>query len=141
MDGGSTPTNITLTYMNIIQQQVTANQPVTITTNVINRGDRTSNYDVVLKINGRVEQTETVSVSPNAAHPVTFTVTKSQPGTYTVAIGNQQGSFTVIGEGSTTTSSNGTSGALPTGALFAFILAGIVFVVGTLVILSRRTNW
>jgi len=55
-----------------------ANQPVTITTNVVNEGDITGITKVALKINGQVDQTKLVTVSPGVSGPVTFTVTRAE---------------------------------------------------------------
>jgi len=86
-------------YMHINPLQAQVNQPVTIATNVVNFGQETGSYDVVLKVNGKPEQTRTVSVAPGATYPVNFTLAISRPGTYTVNIDNQRGSFVVLDDG------------------------------------------
>jgi hypothetical protein len=85
-------------YARVTPQQAYANQPVTISTNVVNSGDDTGNYNVVLKINGQVEQSKMVSVGPGGAYPVTFTVTKAQPGQYIATIDGHQADFIVLGD-------------------------------------------
>ena len=92
---------LSLQYLNVSPQQASANQPVTISTNVVNTGDEAGSLNVALKINGQVEQTRMVSVGAQATQPVKFTVTRSQPGTYTVDILDQNGSFNVLGAGGT----------------------------------------
>jgi hypothetical protein len=87
---------LSLQYLSINPQQLYANQPVTIITNVVNTGGEAGDYIIDLRINGQVEQTQTVSVSPLGTQPVEFTVAKSQPGTYTIDVGGQIGSFTVL---------------------------------------------
>jgi uncharacterized repeat protein (TIGR02059 family) len=91
------PAQISLKYLNVNPQQASANQQVTIITNVVNIGNEPGNYSIDLKINGQVEQTKTVSVGPQATQPVKFTVVKAQPGTYDIDIGGLKGSFTVLG--------------------------------------------
>ncbi|OGN92506.1 MAG: hypothetical protein A2Z75_08970 [Chloroflexi bacterium RBG_13_50_10] len=71
-------------------------QPVVVSTNVVNDGDEEGTYNVVLKINGEVEQQKMVTVGPRMASPVNFTVVKSEPGTYNVSIDNEQTSFIVV---------------------------------------------
>jgi parallel beta-helix repeat protein len=93
------PPSFSMQYMNIYPLQAQVNQPVTITTNVVNSGQETGSYDVVLRVNGKPEQTRAVSVGPGATYPVNFTVSMSEPGTYTVNIDNQQGSFMVLDDG------------------------------------------
>lgn len=83
-------------YLNITPHQAYTGQPVTIATNVINSGGESCAYRVDLRINGQVEETKTVSVGPGSAQQVKFTVYKNQPGTYSVAIGSEKNTFTVI---------------------------------------------
>jgi len=102
--GGPAPARLTAPdlrpkYLSVNPKQVYANQPVTILTNVVNRGNMAGSYMVNLLINGQVEQRTTVSVSAGGTQPVRFTVTKAQPGTYTVAVGGDRARFTVIGAG------------------------------------------
>jgi hypothetical protein len=127
------PAQMSLQYLSVNPQQSSASQPVTITTNVVNTGDEGGNYNVALKINGLMEPTRMVSVGPQGTQPVKFTVAKSQPGTYTVDIAGQKGSFTVIGTGS------GTAGPSTVGGLIAILIVGIlVIVVLVLLILDFR---
>jgi hypothetical protein len=128
------PAQISVRYLNISPQQTSAGQPVTISTNVVNGGDQAGNYNVALKINGQVEQQKMVSVSPQGTQPVKFTVTKAQPGTYTVAIDGQKANFTVLGS----SSSSGTTGS-KTGALIALALIGILIIATLVALLLRRT--
>jgi parallel beta-helix repeat protein len=122
------PPKISLQYLSITPQQTSAGQPVTITTNVVNTGDEAGNLSVALKINGQVEQTRMVSVGPQGTQPVKFTVTKAQPGTYTVDIAGQKGSFTVLGAGSG-------SGSHQNGGLIALIVMALL-ILATAVVLT-----
>jgi len=92
-----TSPELKLKYLNINPQQASANQPVVISTNVINTGGEPGSYNVVLRVNGKVEEVRTVKVTPGIAQPVRFTVTRAQPGTYAVDIGNQKSKFTIVG--------------------------------------------
>jgi hypothetical protein len=89
------PPTMSVQFVSVNPQQATANQPVTISTNVVNTGDQGGNMNVALKINGQVEQTKMVAVGPKASQPIKFTITRAQPGTYSIDIGGQTGSFTI----------------------------------------------
>jgi len=124
------PPTLSVQFVSINPQQATANQPVTISTNVVNTGDQGGNMNVALKINGQVEQTKTVSVGPQASQPIKFTVTKAQPGKYSVDIGGQTGSFVIPDTGSS-------SSAQSSSALVIFLIIG-VFVLATIMVLLLR---
>jgi uncharacterized repeat protein (TIGR02059 family) len=126
------PAQMSLLYLNVNPQQASANQPVTIITNVVNSGDEAGNYNIALEIDGQVEQTKTVSVGPQGTQPVKFTVTRAQPGTYAIDIGGQTGSFTIIGAG-------GSAGAPLNGVLTAVLVIGVlILVAGVVLILKFR---
>jgi hypothetical protein len=127
---------MSLQYLNVNPQQAAANQPVNITTNVVNTGDEAGNYNITLKINGQVEQTKMVSVGPQATQPVKFTLTRAQPGTYAVNIGGQKGSFTILGAGSGTASTPSSSD------LIAILIMGvlIIAVAVLLMLIFRRVT-
>ncbi len=135
--GGPAPARVTEPdlrpkYLSVNPKQVYANQPVNILTNVVNRGNMAGSYMVNLLINGQVEQRKTVSVSAGGTQPVRFTVTKAQPGTYTVAVGGDRARFTVIGAGleRSVGSANG-----PAVGLATFLL---VLVAGLLLLVVRK---
>jgi hypothetical protein len=92
------PANIITKNTWVQPQQVVVNQPVTIFANMSNSGDLQGSYIATLKINDQIEAARTGSVPGNAAVPIQFTVTKSQPGNYTVDINGRQAYFTVVGD-------------------------------------------
>jgi len=128
------PAQISTQYLSVNPQQANAGQTVTVSTNVVNTGDQAGNYNVALKIDGRVEQARMVSVGPQATQPVKFTVSKSQPGTYTVAIDGQQDTFSVLGTGSTNTKAPVSAG------LIAIILVGTLILVALVVLVITRRS-
>jgi hypothetical protein len=126
------PAQMSLQYLSVNPKQAVANQPVTISTNVVNTGDEAGNLNIALKINGRVEQTRMVSVGPQGTQPVKFTLTRSQSGTYTVDIGDQKGSFTILGTGASTR-------APVSGGLIALlVMAILVLTIVVVLMLSFR---
>jgi hypothetical protein len=127
------PPSLSLQYLNVNPQQASAGQPVTITTNVVNTGDEAGNFNVALKINGQVEQTRMISVGPHGTQPVKFTTNKSQLGTYTVDIGEQRGSFIVLGADNKVSGLNKGDGLL---VILSFGILAMAIVV--IVMLARR---
>jgi len=126
------PADMHVHSISVSPGQAQAGQPVTVLANVVNNGASAGSYNVVLRINSRVEQQRTIEVSPGAAYPVKFTVTKSQPGTYDVAIDGQQNSFTIIAAGRST-------GSHQNGGLIAILIVSIlIIIVSALLILDFR---
>jgi len=124
------PATMSVQFVSVNPQQAVANQPVTISTNVVNTGDQGGNMNVALKINGLVEQTRMISVGPQASQPIKFTVTRAQPGTYAIDIGGQTGSFTIPD----TTSHN----APINGVMIALLIMAVLVVVITMVLIFNR---
>jgi pimeloyl-ACP methyl ester carboxylesterase len=118
--------NMHLNNISISPEQTQAGQPVTVLANVVNSGASSGSYNVAVRINGKVEQQRTIEVSPGTAYPVRFTVTKSQPGTYDVAIENQKASFTVLG---------GTTSKAPVSGGLIVLIAMAVLILATAVVL------
>jgi hypothetical protein len=125
------PASLSVQFVRVAPQQATANQPVTVSTNVVNTGDQSGNLNVELKINGQVEQTRMVSVGPQASQPIKFTVTRAQPGTYTVAILDHSGSFTILG-------AEGTTGAPVNVGLIVILVIGVLIIASVMVLLLSR---
>ena len=120
-------------YLNITPKQTSINKPITISTNVVNTGGQAGSLNVILKINEKVEQTKLVSVGPQGTQPVKFTITKDQSGTYTVDIGGQKGSFTIIGAGGSTAGTSSSSNLV----LIIVVAALVVTAVVVLIIVLR----
>lgn len=118
--------------INIMPREVRAGQPVTIAVGAQNNCEMCGKFLIPLTINGKVEQTQSVEISPHGSYPVQFTVVKSEPGTYTVNFDNYKASFEVAGSADTgkTTSNNWVIPAI------AFGLLAVVAVV--IVMLVRR---
>ncbi|GEM_PF-3057567 len=133
------PAQLSAQYVSVNPQQTYANQPVTITANVVNTGGETGQLNVALKINGQVEQNRMVSVDPQGIQTVEFTVNKAQPGTYNVDILGKNGSFTILNAGSSTSSSPSENGGSKTGGLILLVSIGILIVASLVVLLVRRT--
>ena len=70
---------------------------VNITLSVANTGETEGSYSVVLKINGVKEAEKSITLAPGKSQNVSFSVTKAEAGSYSVAVEGLSGSFTVVG--------------------------------------------
>ena len=89
------PAEFELTGMNVVPVEVQPDEPVTLSVIVINTGDLTGIYDVVLNINSTAVQDKSVTLKGGESQTVSFTVTRDTGGVYIVNIGILSGSFTV----------------------------------------------
>ena len=69
---------------------------VTISTTVTNTGGSQGSYDIILYINGLEEGTKSVTIVAGSSENVTFYVNRIPSGTYSVAIDELIGSFSVV---------------------------------------------
>jgi hypothetical protein len=133
----SVPTNPMVSpvvkYLSISPQQAYIGQPITISANMANDGDVISGYTASLKIDGKLEKTKLGTVDAHSAVPVDFTVTRSQPGTYTIDLGGQKGSFIVLA--SKTTPNSQTGGSILVLLVMAALVVAVIYV---LMLILRR---
>jgi hypothetical protein len=125
------PADVRIHTLSVSPGQAQVGQPVTVLANVVNNGGSSGNYNVILIINGRMEQQRMVEVSQGTAYPVKFTVTKYQPGTYTVNIGDKRGSFILLGTA-------GGSGQDNKGLVLVALMALIVLLFCLVILIASR---
>jgi len=89
------PAEFQVTELTINPPSVLADETVDISVKVTNVGEASGSYAVDLQIDGAVIETRNVNLSGGATEVVSFKVTGTSPGTHTVVIGSQSGSFTV----------------------------------------------
>ena len=76
--------------------KVAPGSPVTVTADVVNTGTVNGASSIKVYVNGELENSQGVSVNSGSSTPVTFTISRNEPGTYSVYVGGTQaGSFTV----------------------------------------------
>jgi hypothetical protein len=69
---------------------------ITVTADVVNTGTVNGSSSIKVYVNGELENSRGVTVNSGSSTPVTFTVSRNEPGTYSVYVGGTQaGSFTV----------------------------------------------
>jgi len=88
--------NVTVQGARLSTTTVTPGSPVTVTADVINRSTVNGNKKVTLYVNGQVETTQGVTVNSGGSSQLTFSVSRSEPGTYRVYVDSvPAGSFKV----------------------------------------------
>ena len=89
------PATFVTSNMTITPTTVESGQSVTISVVVSNTGDLSSSYLATLKVNNTLESTSNVTVAGGAKQTVTFVVTKTTVGTYSIDVNGLPGSFAV----------------------------------------------
>jgi PKD repeat protein len=123
--------------------QVLSDRIVSISVNVTNSGGTRGDFQVVLNINGRPEDSQLISLSPKSSRRVIFNVTRTIPGTYDVSIGRHKGQFIVVGS---TPSAPATSlpGSPPNGdgletpVIIGIILGSVGTAIAVIIVTRRR---
>lgn len=89
------PASFRLSDLYINMEVANPGEEVVITAHVENTGGSQGTYTTDLKINGVKEQSDVVVMLPGSTYIPVFKVTKTEPGTYTVDIGDLSGKYTV----------------------------------------------
>ena len=119
--------NIQIQGASLSAKTVTPGMPVTVTAAIINKGTVNGNKKVTLYVNGQVETAQGVTVNSGGSSKLTFYVSRSDPGNYSVFVdGVPAGSFKVE-------MVTGNEGIL----IFSIALIALAFVAG-MVMLWRR---
>lgn len=83
--------------LQVRQPQVRPGQDSLVMVPVANVGDRFGEYDVVLRVDGAVEQTATIDLVPGSWKWAKFRVSRLEPGDYTLAVGPATGEHRRLG--------------------------------------------
>lgn len=88
--------NVTVQAARLSATSVSPGTAVTITADIINRSTVNGNKRVALYVNGQAETSQTVTVNSGGSTQLTFNVSRSEPGDYSVYVdGAPAGSFKV----------------------------------------------
>ena len=104
-------------------QRVTPGSPVTVTAIVTNKGTVNGTARITVYINGQEEASQGVAVSSGNSVPVTCTVSRNEPGSYTVYVGGVNAGSFVVDE----FSDPGIILILSCALLFASFLLGLIY--------------
>ncbi|MCX6001445.1 MAG: hypothetical protein NTY79_02750 [Chloroflexi bacterium] len=120
--------NVVVQSASLSISKVTPGAPVIVDATLVNKSTVNGALNVKLYVNGREEASQGVTVNSGSTLPVSFNISRNQPGTYSVYVGGvSAGSFTVD------------ELADPNTILYiSGALLGIAFVIGLLLILRRR---
>lgn len=90
------PAEFEISSLTIAPTETLTAEPVTISVSVNNIGGIEGTYPITLTIDGIKAETKVVRMVPQSVELVSFTVTKDEPGIYTVEINGLSGTFQVL---------------------------------------------
>jgi len=89
------PAAFTVSDLAITPAQVNIGEKVTVSVLVSNTGDLSGSYEVVLKVDDAVTNTQEIDLAGGASQQVTFTTTRDSAGTCTVTIAELSSTFEI----------------------------------------------
>jgi len=97
-DGPLTPQvgSLAVSEFGVAPEQALPDHEITISANICNTGTESATRTVSLSVDGVTEQSQTISLSGGLCQQVTFTISRTIPGTYQVAIDGMTGEFSVL---------------------------------------------
>ncbi len=120
-----------LSDLTIVPDAVNEGGTVKISVKVSNTGRRSGSYGVAMKINDAVDGEKTVTLDPDESETVSFEVTATEKGTFTVQVNDMGGSYTVRSR------EEKPPGGIP---IFIYGLVIMVLAAGALFWFSRRSR-
>jgi hypothetical protein len=88
--------NIIVQNAAVTASKVGPGEKVDVTASVTNRGTANGDAKITLYVNGQVAETQGLTLSSGQTAPIHFSVSRNEPGTYSVYVGGvPAGSFTV----------------------------------------------
>jgi hypothetical protein len=81
--------------LEITPPQIITGEKATIEVKIRNNDTKTITYNVPLMINGVADDRKSVTLTPGATELITFMLTKSQAGTYRIAVGSRETTLVV----------------------------------------------
>ncbi|MEM2930396.1 MAG: CARDB domain-containing protein [Thermoproteota archaeon] len=125
------PARFEVSGLNISPSSIKVGQSSTISITVKNTGGESGTYEVTLKVNNQVVDTETGTLSPDQSTTVSFTYTPTSEGTYNIDVNGLTGSLTVSKE-----EGAGAAPEIPWLVIIGAVVAVVVVVL--MVLLLRR---
>lgn len=89
------PAKFVVSNLAISPAEVTLSEEIAISIEVTNTGGRDGSHLLSLWIDEVLEETKKVTLAPKAVKAIVFTVTRDEPGSYSVDVNGLGGSFTV----------------------------------------------
>jgi len=81
--------------LNIMPTKINTSEQATVKVEIKNIGTKMDTYNVPLMVNGVADDRKSVTLAPDATELITFTLTRSRPGTYIISVGSSESTLVV----------------------------------------------
>ncbi|MBN2462533.1 MAG: hypothetical protein JXB43_02910 [Dehalococcoidia bacterium] len=81
--------------LDIIPQKITTAERTTVEVEIRNNDVKDATYNVPLMVNGVADDRRSVTLAPGETELLTFTLARSQPGTYSISVGSRESTLVV----------------------------------------------
>ena len=81
--------------LDITPPKVTTGEKATVEVEIRNSNAKMDMYNVPLMVNGVADDRKSVTLTPGATELITFVLTRSQPGTYIISVGDRKSTLVV----------------------------------------------
>jgi hypothetical protein len=88
----------TISGITISPTEANTGQDITISATIEETSNNSGIYLGTLRINGTVEEIQSLFIAPLGSEQITFTISKGEAGEYSVDLDGLEGSFSVIGD-------------------------------------------
>lgn len=81
--------------LHITPPKITTVEKATIEVEIRNNDSKETTYNVPLMVNGVADDRRSLTLAPGATESITFTLTRSHPGTYSISVGSSESTLVV----------------------------------------------
>ncbi len=89
------PSNFEVVSLDITPPKVITGEKATVEVEIRNTNAKMDTYNVPLMVNGVADDRKSVTLAPGATEMITFMLTRSQPGTYIISVGDRKSTLVV----------------------------------------------
>jgi hypothetical protein len=91
----TSPASFVITDMTVTPAEVYTDEIVTVSATITNTGDLTGSYEVIIKVDNKIIQTQMFAVNGSASRTVTVNVDPGSVGVHTVSVNSLSATYTV----------------------------------------------
>jgi hypothetical protein len=137
---GTGTNQVTVSDLSIDPDRVGTGKDVNVNAKITNHGSKATDYEATLKVNGIIEDTQTLSLSPGEEKTISFNLQINSEGNYTIDVGGQETQIHVSTEITSPTTSQTNANSRPLDRFLVWIVLGIALLVISLLVIIQLSR-